>query len=133
MTRWNKTQEILQRIGGVVRRVTFVRRKAKVGHTCSECRTEIAVDSLFWKRWHRSIHIECFEELKRRAATLHMDGRQGRKPVLDDGKQEQVANELTLSSLHGTEPNYREIGRKVNVSERTIRRFAKGDYLRQTA
>jgi len=52
----------------------------------------------------------------------------GRKPVLDADKQAAVAKMLTEAREKKQDPNYRQIGRIVGASERTIRRFANQEY-----
>lgn len=52
----------------------------------------------------------------------------GRKPVLDADKQKTVKTLLTAAKKGGEDPQFATIARSVGVSERTIRRFASGQY-----
>ena len=52
----------------------------------------------------------------------------GRKPALDADKKTAVNTMLDAAKRKKVEPNFAEIGRAVGVSERTIRRFATGQY-----
>lgn len=52
----------------------------------------------------------------------------GRKPALDDDKKETVAKMLAEAAAKNVDPNFNKIGHVVGVSERTIRRFASGEY-----
>lgn len=52
----------------------------------------------------------------------------GRKPVLDADKQKTVKTLLAAAKKKKEDPNFGQIARSVGASERTIRRFAKGEY-----
>lgn len=52
----------------------------------------------------------------------------GRKPVLDEEKQKAVRSMLDADIAAEHEHDFKKIGHVVGVSERTIRRFAKGEY-----
>lgn len=52
----------------------------------------------------------------------------GRKPALDADKQKAVKTMLAAAKRKKEDPRFGEIGRAVGVSERTIRRFATGQY-----
>lgn len=52
----------------------------------------------------------------------------GRKPVLDDDKCKTVKTLLDAAAAKGEDPNFGAIAHSVGASERTIRRFANGNY-----
>ena len=52
----------------------------------------------------------------------------GRKPVLDADKQTAVKTMLDAAGAKGADPDFGAIARSVATSERTIRRFANGQY-----
>lgn len=52
----------------------------------------------------------------------------GRRPVLDADKMKTVKTLLRAAKKAGTDPDFGSIARSVQVSERTIRRFDKGNY-----
>jgi len=57
----------------------------------------------------------------------------GRKPVLDEAKQETVSLMLRSAEEAGKEPDYKKIAHSVGVSDRTIRRYVAGEYKGQNA
>lgn len=52
----------------------------------------------------------------------------GRKPVLDADKQTAVKRMLDEAAAEKKDPNFKKIGHIVGASDRTIRRFARGEY-----
>lgn len=56
----------------------------------------------------------------------------GRKPVLDAAKMKAIDLQLAAAKKKGEEPNAGEIGRSVGASERTIRRYIGGKYMRDS-
>lgn len=114
--------------------VEFVRRKVHVERPCSHCKETLPVGSLFWRRGHVSLHIECFETLRDHGkAARAREGGSGRKPVLDAHKMAQVTIALFDAKEKAIDPNVRAIARHVGASERTVRRFINGKYMKKAA
>jgi hypothetical protein len=108
----------IERINGKA----YTRRKVKVEGPCKRCGQTLLAGSLFWRRGHVRVHIECFESMQRQANLAKARVTGGRKPVLDADK------ELMIDKLHNLQhpPSY--IAKQIGVSKRTVIRYLKGRY-----
>ena len=130
--KYHRTEYLKIKLRGRPARVVFTRRKIRVARPCSRCGRVMPVGSLFWRRGHWSLHIECFEQLKRSCRTVNIRGA-GRKPALNINKVAAIVLEMNAAASKGTPINCKAVARQVGTSESTVRRFVSGQYYARIA